>query len=126
MLRLADRGEGAEHHRGDGEEGHDLLPLIGDIAERLADDADEQRHRRELRRRGEERRHRRRRALIDVRRPHWNGTADDLEGEAGEQEHEAEDEPGIGASVERGRDAVERGLAGEAVDQRAAVEQQAR
>ena len=34
MLRLADRGEGAEPHRGDREEDDDLLPVGGDAGER--------------------------------------------------------------------------------------------
>ena len=73
---------------------------------------------------GEERRHRRRRALVDVRRPHVERHRRDLEAEAREQEHEAEDQPD--AALRRGLgDAGERHVAGEAVDQRAAVQQHA-
>ena len=56
-------------------------------------DAHEHGHRGDLRRGGEERRHRRRRALVDVRRPHVERHGRDLEAEAGEQEHQAEDQP---------------------------------
>ena len=45
MLRLADRGEGAEHHRGDREEDDDLLPFAVDGGEGGDSDAHDQRHR---------------------------------------------------------------------------------
>ena len=123
MLRLADGGERAEHHRGDRDEHHDLLPLRAMPGKRRDRDAHEQRHRRDLRRGREERRHRRRRALVDVRRPHVERHRRDLEAEAREQEHQPEiarcrPRRGLG-------DAGERDVAGEAVDQRRAVEQHA-
>ena len=124
MLRLADGGEGAERHRGDRDEHHDLLPLQRDAGERGDGGAHEDRHGGDLRRGGEERRHRRRRALVDVRRPHVERHRRDLEAEAGEQEHEAEDQPDAALPDGLG-DAGERHGAGEAVDQRAAVEQHA-
>ena len=79
----------------------------------------------DLRRGGEERRDRRRRALVDVRRPHVERHGRDLEAEAGEQEHQAEDQPDA-ALLARLGDAGEAHRAGEAVDQRGAVEQHAR
>ena len=36
MLRLADGGEGAERHRGDGEEDDDLLPFVRQRAGKAA------------------------------------------------------------------------------------------
>ena len=50
----------------------------------------EQRHRRDLGRGGEEGGDRGRRAFVDVRRPHVERHRADLEGEAGEDEDEAE------------------------------------
>ena len=91
-VRLADRGEGAEHHRGDRDEDDDLLPVERDRLEGADGDAHEQRHRRHLRRGGEEGRHRRRRAFVDVGRPHVERHGRDLEGEAGQHEDQAEDQ----------------------------------
>ena len=126
-VALADRGEGAEHHRGDRDEDDDLLPVGRDRRERLDDDADEQRHRRDLRRGGEEGGDRRRRALVDVGRPHVERHGRDLEGEAGERKTRPKIRPSDALPpLERRGDAGEAGLAGEAVDQRGAVEQHAR
>ena len=87
--------------------------------------AGEDRHRGDLGGGGEERRHRRRRALVDVRRPHVERHRRNLEAEAREQEHQPEHQPD--AALPRGLgDAGERHVAGEAVDQRAAVQQHAR
>ena len=47
----------------------------------------------DLGRGGEEGRHRRRRALVDVGRPHVERHRRNLEAEADEQEHQAEDQP---------------------------------
>ena len=95
MLRLADGGEGAEQHRGDGEEDDDLLPLRRDAREALQQRAQQQRHGGELGRGGEEGGDRRRRALVDVGRPHVERHGGDLEGEADQQEHEADDEADV-------------------------------
>ena len=71
---------------------------------------------------------RRRRALIDVGRPHVERHGRDLEGKAGDQEDEAEDEaearprPPVSAAAISGK----AGRAGEAIDQRGAIEQHAR
>ncbi len=94
----------------------------------LHGDAHQQRHRRHLRRGREEGGDRRRRALVDVRRPHVERHGRDLEGEAGEHEDEAEDqaELALAPGLSTGGDAREADLAGEAVDQRGAVEQHAR
>ena len=46
---------------------------------------------------GEERGDRRRRALVDVGRPHVERHRRDLEAEAGEQEHQPEDQADAGA-----------------------------
>ena len=73
----------------------------------------------------EQRRDRRRRAFVDVGRPHVKGHRRDLEGDAREHEHEAEQLPRRHARIERARDArIARGT-GEAVHQRHAVEQDA-
>ena len=88
---LADGREGAEHHRGDGEEDDDLLP-VGAIGSKRHGDAHDQRHRRHLGGGGEERGDRRRRAFVDVGRPHVERHGRDLEGKAGEQEDQAEDQ----------------------------------
>ena len=80
---------------------------------------------RDFRRRGEKRRDRRRRAFIDVRRPHVKRHRGDLEAEAGEQEHDAEDQADA-ALPGRPRDAGEVDGAGKAIDQRSAVKQHAR
>ena len=119
MLRLADRREGAEHHRGDRDEDDDLLPVGRDRLEGADGDAHEQRHRRHLGRGGEEGGDRRRRAFIDVGRPHVERHGRDLEGKAGKHEDQAEDqaELALGAAERRG-DLLEAGVAGVAVDQR--------
>ena len=125
MLLLADGGEGAEHHRQDRDERDHLLPFVGDRGEGTDHGADEQRHRRHLGRRGEEGGDRCRRALVDVRRPHVERHGGNLEGEAGDEEDKAEDEADRRTALERHGNAGERGLAGEAVDQRGTVEQHA-
>ena len=107
------------------DEHQDLLPLRDDARECGQRDAGEDRKRGDLRRRGEEGRHRRRRAFVDVRRPHVERHGRDLEAEAGEQEDQAEHEADIRGRRGR-RDAGEADRAGEAVDQRGAVEQHAR
>ena len=56
--------------------------------------AHQQRDRRDLRRGGEEDRDRRRRAFVDVRRPHVERHGGDLEGEADQHEHDADDQAG--------------------------------
>ena len=73
---------------------HDLLPVRARSPAKASNSTrDEQRHRRDLRRGGEEGGDRRRRALVDVGRPHVERHGRDLEGEAREQEDEAEDQP---------------------------------
>ena len=125
MLRLADGGESAERHRGDRDEHHDLLPLVGDAGERHHGGAHEDRDAGDLGCGGEERRHRRRRAFIDVGRPHVERHGGNLEAEADEQEHQAEDQPDAGAVRGRLGDAGKADRAGEAVNQRGAVQQHA-
>ena len=77
------------------------------LGERVDGDAHEHRDAGDLRRGGEERRDRRRRALVDVRRPHVERHRRDLEAEAGEQEHEAEDQADARPAVRRLGDAGE-------------------
>ena len=126
-VALADRGEGAQHHRGDRDEDDDLLPVGGDRLERAHGDAHDQRHGRHLGRSGEEGGHRRRRAFVDVRSPHVERHGRDLEDEAGEHEDEAEHQPELPLRPrQRGGDGLEAGVAGVAVDQADAVEQDAR
>ena len=122
MLRWPIAANDPSSHRGDRDEHDDLLPLRRDLGKRRDRRAHEHRDRGDLRRGGEERRHRRRRALVDVGRPHVERHGRDLEAEAREQEHEAESEPD--AALPGGlRDAGEAHRAGEAVDQRGAIEQ---
>ncbi len=92
MLRLVDGGDGAQDHRGDRDDDDDLLPLADERAEGTDQHAGEQRDRRDLGRRREEGGDRRRRAFIDVRRPHVERHGGDLEGQAGAEEHDADDE----------------------------------
>ena len=61
------------------------------------DDADEQRHRRDLGRGGEEGGDRRRRAFVDVGRPHVERHGRDLEGEAGERKTRPKIRPSDGS-----------------------------
>ncbi len=81
-----------------------------------------------LRGRGEECGDRRRRTFINVRRPHVERNGRNLEGKAGKDEDQSEDQ----AERRRARsrqcrgDLVEAGVAGEAVDQRHAIKQHAR
>ena len=80
---------------------------------------------RDLRRGRHERGHRGRRALVDVGRPHVERRRGDLEAEAGEDHRHAGDEErvvGAGRLLDRG----EAELAGRAVDERAAEEQDPR
>ena len=75
---------------------------------------------------GEEGRHRGRRALVDVGRPHVERHRGDLEGEAGEHEDEAEDEADRAWPLRAPRRSPAKDeCAGEAVDQRRAVEEHA-
>ena len=99
---------------------------VGDAGKGHDRDAHEHGDAGDLRRGGEERRHRRRRALIDVGRPHMERHRGDLEAEAGEQKHQAEDQPDAAHLPPTLRDAGEADRAGEAVDQRRAVEQHSR
>ena len=104
----------------------DLPPGVGRRAERVDADAGDEQHGGDFRRRGEEGRYRRRRAFVNVGRPHVERHRADLEGEAGEHEHQAEQQAERRrAARESGGDAGEAGRAGEAVEQRNAVEQDA-
>ncbi len=79
-------------------------------------------------RRGEEGGDRGRRAFVDVGRPHVERHRADLEGHAGEREHQPEQQADRRRRVARegGGDAVETGRAGEAVEQGNTVQQDAR
>ena len=90
-VALADRGERTEQHRGDRDEHHDLLPLARPLPERLVEDADGERHGRDLGGGGEEGGDRGGSALVDVGRPHVEGHGGELEGEACGDEHQADD-----------------------------------
>ena len=79
----------------------------------------------DLRRGGEERRHRRRRAFIDVGRPHMERHRRHLEAEAGEQEHQSENQANACPTFRRRGDAGEIHRAGKAVNQRRAITQHA-
>ncbi len=124
---LADGGEGAEHHRGNGDEGDDLLPVVDDAREGTGEHPDEQRHRGDLGRGGKEGGDRGWRAFVDVGRPHVERHGRDLEGQPSDQEDETERQAEGGlTSGERRRDAGEARLAGEAIDEGSAVEQHPR
>ena len=128
MLVCPIAASAAEDHRGDRDQDDQLLPRSQQMAERRRHDAHQQRHRRDLRRGGEERGDRRRRALIDVGRPHVERHGRDLEEQAGKNEHHADDQPGR-CRRRRGQqlgELREIHRAGEAVDQRDAIQQQAR
>ena len=92
----------------------------------LGQNPGEQHHGRHLGRSGQEGGDRGRRALIDVRRPHVEGRGGHLEGQAADQEHQAEHHAHGGGSMHGGGDVEEPGRSGEAVDQRRAIEQEAR
>ena len=125
MLRWPIAAKAPSSHRGDRDEDHDLLPLRGDAGKGHDRGAHEHGDARDLGRGGKERRDRRRRAFIDVRRPHMERHRRDLEAEAGEQEDDAEDQPDA-AVRGRLRDAGKAHRAGEAVNQRRAIEQHSR
>ena len=125
-VALADGSEGAERHRGDRDEHHDLLPLVRDAGKSDHGCAHEDGDAGNFRRGGEEGCHRRRRAFIDVGRPHVERHRRNLEAEADEHKHQAEDQPEIGALVGRLGDPGKTDGAGETVDQRRAVQQHAR
>ena len=91
---LRDRGDRAEHHRGDRQKHDDLAPFDQQAAERLDHEAHEQRERRDLRRDREERGDRGRRALVDIGGPHMERHRRYLEGEADRDKDEADDQPG--------------------------------
>ena len=127
---LPDRGERTERHRGHRDCDHNLLPLHRRVREGPEDDADDHGHGRHFRRRGEIGGDGGWRAFIDVRRPHMEGHRGDLEGKAGHHEDQAENKGDWRSAVvlhRRGHgfgDAGEFRMAGVAVDQRGAVEQQ--
>jgi hypothetical protein len=125
---LPDGREGAENHGEDRRHHDDLLPLADHVAEGPGEHADQQRDGRDLGGRGEEGGDRGRRALVDVGRPHVEGHGRDLEGQRRDHEDDAHDDAGGDAGLGRERigQPVEVGRAGEAVNQRGAVEQHAR
>ena len=124
-VALTDCGERAEQHRGEGDERDDLLPLRSDAGKGGDGSAHEHGDAGHFRRRGEKRRDRRRRAFIDVRCPHMKRNRRNLEAEAREQKDEAENQSAAGVRG-RLRDTGKTHGAGEAIDQRGAVEQHSR
>ena len=94
---------------------------------RVDDEADENREGSGLGGGGHEAHHRRRRALVDVGRPDVEGSAGDLEAEAGEDEGHGDvgQRLDVGGGAERGRDVKDVGGAGGAVEQGNAVEEEA-
>ena len=125
-VALADRREGTQRHRGDGDEDDDLLPVGRRRLEGFQHHAQDQRHRRHFRRHREEGRHRRRGALVDVRRPHVERHRRDLEGQAGQDEDQPEDQAELASgAADGGGDLPEIDAAGIAVGQRDAVEHHA-
>ena len=129
MLRLGERGEVADGERGADEHRDGDRPemLLG--GERRDQQAQHHCEGRGLRRRRHEAGHRSRRALVHVRRPHVERRGRGLEAEADEQHREPADEQRVAAQVlRRGRrgDLLEADLAGGAVDERRAEEQDRR
>ena len=100
------------------------------MAERLHHDPHEQTHGRQLGRRGEESSHRRGRALVDIRRPHMERHGRNLEGQAGDDQHDADDNAHgrntAGRLGQHRSDIDECRRAGEAIDHGGAIEQHAR
>ncbi len=121
---LADGGEGAQPHRQHRDELDDLAPLLQRVGERDDDGADEHREGCDFRGGGEKGDDRGRRAFVNVRRPHMERHGGKLERQAGDQEDQPEDQADADARrLDDMGDAGEFGGAGEAVDQRDAVEQ---
>ena len=103
-------------------------PLVDDLAEGLFQGAQHERDGGDLGRRAHEGGDGGGGALVDVRRPHVERHGRQLEGEAGDDENDADDEAGR-RGLRRGQHAGQLGelhRAGEAVGERDAVEQQAR
>ena len=128
ILRLADGGQRAEQHGQDGHQDDDLLPLHQQMAERGGHDPHQQGDGGHLRRSGQERGDRRGRAFVDIRRPHVERHGGDLEGEAGDDEHEADNQPwrAVRRIGQHLGDLAELHGAGKAVDQGNAVQQKPR
>ena len=76
-----------------------------DAGKGVDEDAHRHRHAGHLGRGGEEGGHRRRRALVDVGRPHVERHGRDLEGDAGGDEDEAEDQAEPALALQRRGDA---------------------
>ena len=126
MLRLADRGEGSQHHRCNRNEYDDLLPFMGNAGKCHNGGTREDGNAGNFRRSGEESGDRRRRSLVDVRRPHVEGHRGNLEAKADEQEHKAEYETNTRAALRCLGNPGKIDGAGEAVDQRSTIEQHPR
>ena len=88
---LADGRKGAQHHGSNGHEDEDLLPVLNHGGKGRNHDPDEQRHGGDLGGCRKEGRHGCRRAFIDIGRPHVERHGGNLEGKAGNDEHEAKD-----------------------------------
>ncbi len=126
-VELADGGEGAERHRGQGEDDDHLLPLHGPGTERPHQHPQHQPDRGDLGCARHERGHRRGGTFIDIGRPHVERHGRHLEGQARDHEHE----PDQGTQRQSGLGRPQAGQhieiegAREAVDQGAAVQQHA-
>ncbi len=124
---LRDRGEVAEDHRERGDDRQDVLPVETKVRHADVEDPREDREGRGFRCRGEKRRDRSRRAFVNVRSPHVERHRGDLEAESRAEQHDAEhqrvvrDQRGHGVG-----DAQQVERAGDAVDQRDAVQQNRR
>src|ERR1044071_3047732 len=90
QVRLGDGGDVADRHRQQREQRQHLLPVLREVRQPV----DQHPHRhgegRDLRRRADHQRHRGRRAVVDVRNPHVERRHADLEGKAGDEEHQPE------------------------------------
>ena len=124
-VALRDRGEVADRERGDREHRDGDRPDLGLLGERGDEDPVHEREPGDLRRRRHERGHRRGRALVDVGRPHVERRRRDLE--ASPARIIAIPVTNSGSSAPgRLLDRREPELAGRAVDERAAEEQDPR
>ncbi|EEF93407.1 hypothetical protein CATMIT_01964, partial [Catenibacterium mitsuokai DSM 15897] len=124
---LQQRAEVADRQRQHRQAGQQQAPVVVQAVGADFQQAVGHAERGQLGRGADEQRDRGRRALVDVRQPHMERRGAELEGDAGDHEHHAGDQQHR-ARADRGgdRDLVEHQAAGGAVDQRQAVQQQAR
>ena len=114
----------AEDHAREGDDGEHDLPLRREVGQAAGEDPDDHREGGGLGAHGHERSYGNRRALVDVGRPHVEGSGGHLEGEADSHEDDAEQDQRIRARrlAQALGDLGDDGRARAAVDERHAVE----